>query len=270
MYGYNSPKENATLMDVVSENIQYCLNKYPNAVLISGGDFNMVLNSDLDRFPPRAASISSIMNNFMLCFDYVVDIWRKIYPHQRLYTWSSKDRSKQSRIDYWLISQSLANSCKSVSIHATPISDHSAVSLKICFSASLDFSSSPSYWKLNNSLLLFEDVKKNITLLIEQYWRSALVLDSYCCQWELLKFEISKYIRKFGSNLIKLKRAEENEVVSKITTLLPSKPPELFSESDKLEYADLQSKLDEKYIKLTRLETSHSNCYTDFTQQKCF
>ncbi len=35
-------------------------------------------------------------------------------------------------------------------------------------------------------------------------------------------------------------------MVSKITTL-SSKPPELFSESDKLEYADLQSKLDEMY-----------------------
>ncbi len=173
-------------------------------------------------------------------------LWREIYPHQRLYTWSSKDRSKQSRIDYWLISQSLANSCKSVSIHATPLTDHSAVSLKICLSASLDFSSSPSYWKLNNSLLLFEDVNKNITLLIEQYWRRALVLDSYCCQWELLKFEIGKYFRKFGSNLAKLKRAEENKVVSKIA-ILSSKPPELFSESEKLEYADLQSKLDEMY-----------------------
>ncbi len=41
---YNLPKENVTLMDAVSENIQYWLNKYPNAILISGGDFNMVLN----------------------------------------------------------------------------------------------------------------------------------------------------------------------------------------------------------------------------------
>ena len=133
-----------------------------------------------------------------------------------------------------------------VSIHATPLTDHSAVSLRLCLPASLDFSSSPSYWKLNNSLLYFEDVKKNITLLIEQYWRRALVLDSYCCQWELLKFENSKYFRKFGSNLAKLKRAEENKLVSKIA-ILSSKPPELFSESDKLEYADLQSKLDEMY-----------------------
>uniref|UniRef100_A0A8C1V8G1 GUF1 homolog, GTPase n=1 Tax=Cyprinus carpio TaxID=7962 RepID=A0A8C1V8G1_CYPCA len=148
-------------------------------------------------FPPRAASISP----------------------------SSKDRSKQSRIDYWLISQSLANSCKSVSIHATPLTDHSAVSLRLCLSASLNFSSFPSYWKLNNSLLHFEDVKKKITLLIEQYWRRALVLDSYCCQWELLKFEIRKCFRKFGSNLAKLKRAEENKVVSKIA-ILSSKPPD--------------------------------------------
>lgn len=67
VYGYNSSIENTTLMDNISENIQYWLNKYPSAVLILGGDFNMVLNSDLDRFPPRAASISPIMNNFTCC-----------------------------------------------------------------------------------------------------------------------------------------------------------------------------------------------------------
>lgn len=62
--------------------------------------------------------------------------------------------------------------------------------------------------------------------------------NSFCFQWELLKFEIGKYFRRFGSNLAKLKKAEENKVVSKIL-ILSSKPPELLSESDKLEYADL-------------------------------
>lgn len=109
----------------------------------------MVLNSDLDRFPPRAASMSPIISNLMSRFS-VIDIWREMYPHLRLYSWSSKDHSKQSRIDYWLISQSLANSCRSVNIHATPLTDHSAISLTVCLSASLDFSSSPFYWRLNN------------------------------------------------------------------------------------------------------------------------
>ncbi len=113
---------------------------------------------------------------------------RNISTPETLYM--EQQGEKQSRIDYWLISQSLANSCKSVSIHPTALSYHSAFSLTICLSASLDFSSSPSYWKLNNSLLLFEDVKKNITLLIEHYWRNALVSGSYCCQWELLSLKL--------------------------------------------------------------------------------
>ena len=130
--------------------IQYWINKYPNAGLILGGDFNMVLNRDLDRFPSRADSVCPIMNAFMMRFS-VVDIWRETNPQQRLYTWSSKDLSKQSRTHYWLISQSLANSCNSTSTHATPLTDHSAVSLKVSLSASLDFRSTPSYWKRNNS-----------------------------------------------------------------------------------------------------------------------
>lgn len=119
----------------------------------------------------------------------------------------------------------------------------SAISLKVSLSASLDFKSTPSYWKLYNSLLMYKDVKKNIASLIEQHWRRALMLNSYCCQWDLLKFEIGKCLRKFGSNLAKLKKAEENKVVSKIT-VLSSKSPELLSESDKFEYAELLCRLD--------------------------
>lgn len=53
-------------MEEIIDNIQYWKNKYPSAVLILGGDFNMVLNSDLDRFPSRAASVSPVMNAFMM------------------------------------------------------------------------------------------------------------------------------------------------------------------------------------------------------------
>lgn len=58
-------------MEEIIDNIQYWKNKYPSAVLILGGDFNMVLNSDLDRFPSRAASVSPVMNAFMMSFSVV-------------------------------------------------------------------------------------------------------------------------------------------------------------------------------------------------------
>lgn len=95
VYGYNSSKENTTLIDVISDNMQYWINEYPSPSIILGGDFNMVLNSDLDRFPSRTYCVSPIMDAFMTRFN-VVDIWRVTYPQQRLYTWSSKDHSKQS------------------------------------------------------------------------------------------------------------------------------------------------------------------------------
>lgn len=37
--------------------------------------------------------------------------------------------------------------------------------------------------------------------------------------WELFKFEISKYLRNFGSNVARIKAAEENAVVNDILTL---------------------------------------------------
>lgn len=59
-----------------------------------------------------------------------------------------------------------------------------------------------------------------------------------------LKFEITKYLRKFGSFIAKCKRAEETGIVVEITKLTYKCPENVLNE-EKLLLSDLQIKLDE-------------------------
>jgi exonuclease III len=69
-----------------------------------GGDFNSV-------------------SNVMIIFD----IWRSKYPDKNDFTWCNKDMYRQSRIDFWLISNSLYDSVVEVSIEPSILTDHKVI-----------------------------------------------------------------------------------------------------------------------------------------------
>lgn len=59
IYGYNSSVENSMFFDTIEGKISYWLNKYPNASVVVGGDFNIAINNMLDRWPPRRSGSSN-------------------------------------------------------------------------------------------------------------------------------------------------------------------------------------------------------------------
>jgi len=146
IYGYNTSVENNMLLDtledkILEDKISHWLNKYPHASLVVGGDFNIAMNNMLDRWPPRrSGSPNSVLKCLMDKFD-LVDVWREQFPNDRQYTWSNKDCSRQSRIDYWLVSRCLTKNRISVNISNTPLTDHKAIYLSIALSS--DQSSGP-------------------------------------------------------------------------------------------------------------------------------
>lgn len=81
--------------------------------------------------------------------------------------------------------------------------------------------------------------------MISQFWGKANKENSFCSNWELLKFEVTKYLRKSGSRLAKYKRAEETNIIVEITKLANKCPDSLLDE-EKLLLSDLQIKLDEQ------------------------
>lgn len=169
----------------------------------------------------------------------LVDIWRKKNPNTKSYTWANKTGTCRSRIDYWLISSSLDENNIHVNILTTPLTDHKTINLQINFRLNASTHRN-SYWKLNNSVLKHKVVTEKIDFLIKCYWQRALNDKCFQKKWELLKFEIAKYLRQYGSSLAKLRKEEETKVITKIATLTQCMPEDL-TEDDKQELTELSS-----------------------------
>lgn len=76
IYGYNSSSDNDILLDIVEDKLKQWLNKYPDAILIIGGYFNVTQNDLLDSWPPCQSNSSGKLKSFMDRYD-IVDIWRE-------------------------------------------------------------------------------------------------------------------------------------------------------------------------------------------------
>lgn len=106
------------------------------------------------------------------------------------YTWSNRDKSKQSRIDLWLISNSLEHNTNKVSIEPSILSDHKMIYLLIKWNNETSFKGSKTYWKLNNRLLELDSFKHGIKKIIQTFWNQAKHTNLYCKNWEHMKFQI--------------------------------------------------------------------------------
>ena len=97
-----------------------------------------------------------------------------------------------------------------------------------------------------NNSVKNELVIKKVQTLINIYWNKALVDRCFFRNWELFKFEVSKFLRDFGTSLSKSRKIEETNVISRITTLTQTSPENL-SENDLQELISVQNKLDDIY-----------------------
>ena len=120
-------------------------------------------------------------------------------------------------------------------------------------------------------------MKFEVNKLLSHFWTQACVEKSYCKNWELFKFEISKYFRRYSSVIAKSRRAEEDQVVVKIASL-SQRSPDSLSEEERMELVELQSKLDDIYSLKAKgafnrsrnkwLEEGEQNSYNFFKLEK--
>ncbi len=52
VYGFNATKNNLKLFNSIETHLEYFKSKYPNLLILLGGDFNQTINTNLDRSPP--------------------------------------------------------------------------------------------------------------------------------------------------------------------------------------------------------------------------
>lgn len=114
----------------------------------------------------------------------IIDIWRYNNPQSLMYTWSNRDRSQQSRIDFWLISEHIKERVEFVTIEPSVLTDHKGISIQINVLACQSSRVKRGYWKLNNSLLKHNDFCEQIKNLIVEYWQQASLIQTYGKLWE--------------------------------------------------------------------------------------
>ena len=57
LYGSNSNHEKH---ETLERHIQNTLNSFPNSGIVIGGDFNMILDHNIDSWPPRVSSAPNV------------------------------------------------------------------------------------------------------------------------------------------------------------------------------------------------------------------
>ena len=117
------------------------------------------------------------------------------------FTWCTKDRTKQSRIDFWLVSKDLENQVLDVKIEPSVLTDHNIIYISINLSDTVG-GSKPKlcYWKLNNMLLKDQQFLNNVRLIIKDCWNNAKKLNCYGVQWEYMKYDIRKTAIQRGNS----------------------------------------------------------------------
>jgi exonuclease III len=163
----------------------------PNDDRIIGGDFNCVMNDDLDKKGGATRhsnqKMKTILSSYVNEAD-LVDIWRKQHINDKVFSYHYKFRNQYifSRLDFFLLSFGLSNLATVTSICPSILTDHSLIKLTLKIDTE---ARGPGFWKFNCSLLqdkeYIESVKKwiNETVSIEQEQMPGLL-------WEAIKLKI--------------------------------------------------------------------------------
>ena len=137
------------------ERLEKNVNRFGNNNIIMVGDWNLLLNPDMDgahyrhiNDPNARQNVLKLINDFNL-----YDVWREENLEKRTFTWKRKLQSgyiQMGRLDYFLISESLINYSLNEKISPGYRSDHSIVSLALQFT---EMPKTKTFWKFNSSLL---------------------------------------------------------------------------------------------------------------------
>ena len=186
--------------------------------LIIAGDWNTTFNS-IDKQGGLAWKETKYRNSLIYFMEAanLVDIYRKIHPKIKTFTYESKTLKLKSRIDFFLISGKFQHDVTKVETRASIAPDHKAVFLSINLNE--EFKRGPGLWKFNNTLLQDEWYLQ----LIKDYYpcilqKHADVIDKQLL-WEMIKMEIRSETIRYSKRKNKQLKTRESAIQSRIEQL---------------------------------------------------
>ena len=200
--------------------VQHYLQDFSEETVIIGRDFNCSL-SDKDKKGgnpiTKKASVIKEIEHLCSC-NNLIDIWRQLNPQLESFTWRNKSHKIQCRLDFFLISEKLADLVTSCKIFHAPETDHSAISLHLQAKIKQQ-NRGPGFWKFNTSLLRDEayvnELRKNINLYKAKYES----IDDKGLKWDLIKMEMRGFSVKYAKSKAKRRKNDEVTLQNKINEL---------------------------------------------------
>ena len=178
------------------------------------GDFNLVLDVDLDRHNTynnnkAMEEVKNIMEQYYLC-----DIWRIQHEKDKEYSWFKRGQglNKASRIDFALVSLGLSQQVKHSIYLSSIYTDHRALYLVVEI---INTDRGVGYWKLNTELLQ----EKEYVELINSEIRTTIATSTYktpCQRWEHIKTRIKKSSIQYS----KQRTSEQKLTIAQLTEKL--------------------------------------------------
>ena len=226
IYAPNKTPEKTVFFDQIKHQLDNAVSNDDSKIIL-GGDFNVVLDPNLDGQGGRPSLKESAkqIEDIYLSHD-LVDIWRVRNPGTKRFSWRQKTPFIQRRLDYWLIDNALQEEIDQVDIISSIKSDHLAISSTI--NGIETETLSPSFWKLNASLL---DDKEYVDLINHSYqeWiKEFKDVQDPRLFWDLLKYKIRQDTIIYSKSKARERREKMLELEGKL------KNCQLFCDQDPL------------------------------------
>jgi len=215
-----------------------------NYQLVIGGDFNLVLNPDLDKkggllnTKIRARErLIELIEEFNL-----IDVWRVMNPDKKRFTWRQKMPQIHCRLDYFLISDTLQDNTHEVDILPAFKSDHSSIIINL--RKTEQELKGKGYWKFNNLLLNEETFVNEMHDKID-VWKEDGKHFGPVQLWEWIKYNIRNFCIDYSKERAKKRRDEIKILEEKCKQI-----EEIIDEQDRndhTEYSNLKQQL-EKFM----------------------
>ena len=209
--------------------------------ILVGGDFNTVLDENLDKHNGRTNTHKQCRNKLKHMIDThnLIDIWREKYPDSRKYTWHSSHKPPIfSRLDNFLVSENVKIFVVSCDHLLSFKSDHCPVLVTLDLS---QHSRGPGYFKLNNSLLLDIEYQEIIKTSINDITNINADANPNTL-WELIKGTVRNETIKYAAR----KKKENNELENRLSNDINKLKIDLTNSLNDDNSQNIKSNLDKK------------------------
>ncbi len=212
----HAPNHDGEKPDFLSQLENHVLHIDPGDGYVIAGDFNMVLNNNLDIISGKHHDykIVELFGTMLSSLD-VYDAWRLLHGSAKEYTWCKSNPFIARRLDYILLSDSLVYRILACEIMPVPNTDHSGVSIDIQLQ---ELRRGKSHWKFNENLLKSPTYTEIIKNLFDEIRNLPGNLTAQQ-KWDLCKLHIKETTINYAKKQAKNKRNDWKLLESKLKTL---------------------------------------------------